>query len=47
MRRVDKQMAEEIRSWAIDKLDIIGFDKDYELTEEGKILEGIVDKFYM
>jgi len=35
-----------IRDWAMDKQIQIGFDMDYELTSEGKILEEIIDLFY-
>ena len=36
----------EIRDWAAEKQQIIGFDKNYELTKEGEILQGIIDKLY-
>lgn len=37
---------DEIRDWALEQQQIIGFDENYELTKEGKILENIIDKLY-
>ena len=37
---------DKIRDLALDYLDIYGFDKDYELTESGKLAEELVDKLY-
>ena len=37
----------KIRELAIDRLQIVGFDIKYDLTEEGKILEDIIDLFYI
>ena len=44
---VDEATADEIRDWASEKLQEKGFDKNYELTPEGKILEELVDVFYI
>lgn len=41
------EMIEEMRSELEDRLQDIGFDKDYNLTAEGKILENLVDKFFI
>jgi hypothetical protein len=37
---------DEIRDWAGEKLQKIGFNINYEPTNEGKILEEIIDLFY-
>lgn len=44
---VDENTADEIRDWASDELQRKGFDINYELTAEGKILEGLIDAFYI
>lgn len=35
-----------LRDQCLDYLLMVGFDKDYEPTEEGKILEELIDKLY-
>ncbi|MCX6989873.1 MAG: hypothetical protein NTX49_02230 [Chlamydiae bacterium] len=42
-----KDQAEEIRDLCGEQLQIIGFDRNYELTTEGKIIESLVDKFFV
>lgn len=37
---------DEIRDWAGERLQQIGFNIKYELTNDGKILEEIIDLFY-
>ena len=37
---------DKIRDLALDYLDICGFDRDYKLTESGKLAEELVDKLY-
>ena len=37
---------DELRDWASNKLQVVGFDMNYSLTEEGKILESLIDKLY-
>ncbi|WP_425637962.1 hypothetical protein ACPUEN_00920 [Algoriphagus yeomjeoni] len=44
---VDEDVADEIRDWAGEELQKKGFDLDYELTSEGKILEELIDAFYV
>lgn len=44
---VDEEAADEIRDWASEKLQRIGFDINYKLTNEGKMLESLIDKFYI
>ena len=44
---VDEDVADEIRDWASNELQKKGFDIDYELTDEGEILEELIDIFYI
>lgn len=43
---VDRVAADEIRDWAETELQKRGFDINYELTQEGEILENFVDLFF-
>jgi hypothetical protein len=43
---VESDVADQIRDWAMERQVIIGFDMDYNLTSEGKILEVLIDLFY-
>lgn len=38
---------ERFRDIFTEELAIMGFDKNYSLTNEGKILENLIDKFYI
>jgi hypothetical protein len=42
-----KDQADEIRDKCSEKLQLVGFDEKYELTPEGKILENLIDKFFI
>ena len=42
-----EDQVDEIRDKCSERLQIVGFDKNYELTQEGKILEILIDKFFM
>lgn len=42
---IDEETADEIRDWAAKELQRVGFDKQYNLTKEGKILEALIDLF--
>jgi hypothetical protein len=42
-----EEMADQIRDMAIDKQTILGFNTEYELNEEGRLLEEIIDKLYV
>jgi hypothetical protein len=37
----------EIRDWAGEKLQMVGFDENYKVTEKGQILEDIIDILYI
>ena len=45
--KVDEGTADEIRDWAGDELQKKGFDINYDLTSDGKILEELIDLFYV
>ena len=36
----------KIRDWCGDKLQLIGFDENWELNENGEIIDDLVDVFY-
>ncbi len=44
---IEENFADEIRDWASDELQKKGFDLNYELTSEGKLLEELIDTFYI
>ena len=44
---IDETTADEIHDWASDELQRKGFDINYELTSEGKLLEELIDLFYI
>ena len=44
---ITKGQADEIRDLCGEQLQYIGFDKEYELTPEGRILESLIDKFFI
>ncbi len=46
MLTVSEEQADEIRDLCGERLQIAGFDKDYALTQEGEILEDLIDKFF-
>ncbi len=43
---ITDEEADELRDLCGEQLQIIGFDEKYGLTEEGKILEALIDKFF-
>jgi hypothetical protein len=44
---LDEVVACKVRDWAGEKLQIEGFDKDYNLTLQGEYMEDIIDLFYV
>jgi len=44
---INEDVADEIRDWAGEELQKKGFDFNYELTSQGKILEELIDAFYI
>ena len=44
---VDENIVNKIRDWAGEELQKKGFDLNYELTSKGKILEELIDVFYI
>lgn len=45
--RVTENQADEIRDLCGEQLQLVGFNEEYILTEEGKILESLIDKFFL
>ena len=43
---IDNVLADEIRDLCSEQLQISGFDEKYNLNEEGKMLENLIDIFY-
>jgi len=39
--------AETLRDLLTERLATVGFDKDYVLTDEGRALEALIDKFFV
>lgn len=44
---ISRDIADDIREFISDQLQINGFDNNYELTQEGKIQEKLIDLFYI
>ncbi len=44
---VGASIADEIRDLCSDKLQLSGFNKNYELNKDGEILERLIDIFYI
>lgn len=44
---VDDDIADELRDLCNDKLDVIGYDENYNLNDDGKKLETLVDKLFV
>lgn len=44
---LSSEAIEETRLKFEDRLQNFGFDKDYNLTTEGKVVEGLIDKFFI
>jgi len=43
---LDEYIAGEVRDWAGERLQKVGFDKNYNLTKDGEILENLIDLLY-
>ncbi|MBW1617021.1 MAG: hypothetical protein JRJ49_10960 [Deltaproteobacteria bacterium] len=43
---INNDQADKIRNICAEYLQLIGFDENYAPTEEGKILEVLIDKFF-
>jgi hypothetical protein len=44
---IDDDQADELRDLCNDKLDVCGYDENYNPNEDGKRLEALVDKLYV
>lgn len=45
--KLSRDSAEELREAFTDELAKKGFDENYDLTPEGRILEDLIDRFYI
>lgn len=45
--RLSRNSAEEFRETFTNELAKVGFDENYDLTAEGRILEGLIDLFHV
>lgn len=45
--KISEDQADEIRDLCGERLQVVGFDEKYELSQEGKILESLIDKFFI
>lgn len=45
--RISRAVAEEFRSAFTLQLAKVGFDANYELTTEGRLLEELIDRFFV
>ena len=43
--QISEEKADEIRDWAGEKQQQVGFDINYELNKEGKLLDELIDIF--
>lgn len=44
---ISEEFADELRDAVSETLVENGFDRDYEVTERGRLLEGLIDKLYI
>ena len=45
--KLSEEQADQLRDFCTDRLDEVGFDKNYEPTNEGKRLESLIDKLFI
>ncbi len=45
--RIARDNAETFRSLFTDRLARVGFDSNYEVTDEGRLLEDLIDRFFV
>lgn len=44
---VSREMSERFRTIFTEQLARVGFDRHYELTREGRLLESLIDRFFV
>lgn len=44
---LDEDTISDLRDWVGFKLQIVGFDKDYEPTDQGMLMEDLIDKLFL
>lgn len=42
----DRVEAERLRDYLTEQLAVVGFDENYSLTQQGQMLEDLIDRFY-
>jgi hypothetical protein len=45
--RLDRKTSERLRDLLSEHLAKVGFDRDYVPNDQGRLLEGLIDKFYV
>jgi len=45
--KVSTNQADELRDLCNDRVDLCGYDENYTLNDDGKILDALVDKLYV
>jgi len=43
---VENDVADEIRDWALERQNKVGFEINYQLTSEGQLLQEFIDLFF-
>ena len=41
----EPEIARALRDWCIEKIGLVGFDAEFNITSEGILLQGLVDMF--
>lgn len=44
---ISEDQSDELRDLLGEQLQLVGFDEKYKLTTEGRILESLIDKFFI
>ncbi len=44
---ISEDQSDQLRDILGEQLQLIGFDKDYNLTTEGKVIDSMIDKFFV
>jgi hypothetical protein len=44
---LSRDLIEKCRETLTDRLGKVGFDENYEVTSEGKMIENLIDRFYV
>lgn len=44
--RLTRSQATQLREFLMSRMDLVGFDENYEPNEEGRMLEDLIDRFF-